>query len=125
MQLDDAIKGLLKTRGALRTTEGIQDPQYLSENMQRLTQYTAAVEEHLAELEKVQDDTELRAFNDFIKQGKSVNQAEILAKKEAGSYRGEIARLSRLVRSSWSVIDVARSRINHLQAEYQQGGKLT
>lgn len=115
MKLDDAVKGMLDARQQLRSIEGINSPFFISEQMQRLTQYTGAVEEHLADLEEILEVEEMNRFIHYTKaEGKSVNQAEILAKQEVGNYKGEIARLKRYVNSSWSIIGVAQSRWNHL-----------
>lgn len=122
MKIDDAVKGLLDARAKLRTKQGVTDPSFISEQMQRLTQYTGAVEENLAPLEEELEVKEMQRFLHYTKtEGKSVNQAEILAKQEVGSLKGEIAKLKRLVNSSWSIIGVAQSRWNHLNAEYKQG----
>jgi len=121
MELDEAVKGMLKTREALQSRRGVADPVFISENMQRLTQYTGAVEVHLAELEEQLENKEMKLFLDYLKQGKSVNMSETLAKQEVGSYKGEIAKLSRLVKSSWSIISTAQSRWNHLNTDYKLG----
>lgn len=118
MTLEVAVKGMMATRKALRSKQGVVDPIYISENMQRLAQYTGAVEEHLAGLEEQLEVVESRKFINYTKdQGKSVNQAEILAKQEVGSLKGEIARLKRYVNSSWQIVGVAQSRWNHLSKE--------
>lgn len=117
MSLDDAIKGLLKTREALQSTRGVNDPSFISEQMQRLSQYTGAVEVHLADLESELENLEMKKFLAYLEQGKSVNMSETLTKQEVGSHKGEIAKLSRLVKSSWNIISTAQSRWNHLRAE--------
>lgn len=115
MNLEDATKGMMDARTQLRSTRGVNDPFFISEQMQRLTQYTGAVEEHLAELEEELEVEEMTRFIHYTKtEGKSVNQSEILAKQEVGSHKGEIAKLKRYVNSSWSIIGVAQSRWNHL-----------
>lgn len=117
MTLDESIKGLLKTRELLQSIRGVTDPVFISENMQRLSQYTGAVEVHLADLEEQLENEEMSKFLDYLKQGKSVNMSETLAKQEVGSLKGKIAKLSRLVKSSWSIISTSQSRINHLIKE--------
>jgi len=116
MNLEDATKGMMDARAKLRTKQGVIDPNFISEQMQRLTQYTGAVEEHLADLE---EQLELEEMNKFVAytqaQGKTVNQAEILTKMEVGATKGKIAKLKRYVNSSWQIVGVAQSRVNHLQ----------
>lgn len=119
MKLEAAVKGMMSARGALRSKQGISDPQYISEQMQRLAAYTSAVEEHLAVLEEQIEVDEQVKFLDLMNpedDGKqmSVNQAMTLAKQEVGSQKGEIAKLKRYVNSSWSLISTAQSRWNHL-----------
>lgn len=116
----------MKTRAALRSRQGVSDPGFISEQMQRLAQYTGAIEEYLAEREENLEVEEMTKFIHYTKvEGKSVNQSEILAKQEVGSLKGEIAKLKRYVNSSWSIIGVAQSRWNHLNSEYKQGGRVT
>lgn len=118
MYLEEATKGMMKTREALRSKQGVNDPFFISEQMQRLAQYTGAIEEHLAEREEALEIEEMTKFLHYTKtEGKSVNQAEILAKQEVGKLKGEIARLKRYVNSSWNIIGVSQSRFNHLKQE--------
>ncbi len=125
MNLDVAVTGLLKVRNDMRQVKGVRDPLFISEQMQRLAQYTSAVEEHLADLEERLEVEEMNKFLSYLKQGDSVNKSETLAKQEVGSHKGEIARLSRLVNSSWKLISTSQSRINHLQSDMKLGGKIT
>ena len=125
MNLDIAVKGLLQVRNDLRSREGVIDPFFISERMQRLAQYTGAVEEHLGHLEEDQENIKLVAFHKYLAEGRSVNMAETLCRKEFGSHEGEIAKLSRLVKSSWALISTSQSRINHLQGEQRMGGRTT
>lgn len=118
MELTDAITGMLKTREALRTRQGVSDPYFISEQMQRLTQYVSAVEEHLAEREEQLEIEEMNKFIHYTRtEGKSVNQAAIITKQEVGSSKGEIAKLKRYVSSSWQIVGVSQSRFNHLQKQ--------
>lgn len=113
MDLQTAVKGMMAAREALRTKAGIEQPEYISQQMQRLTQYTGAVEEHLAQLE---EELEIEMTELFLKysQEKTTNQSEILARFETGKIKGEIAKLKRYVNSSWQIVGVAQSRWNHL-----------
>lgn len=121
MDLEQATKGLLDARNQLRTKKGVSNPFVISEQMMRLTQYTSAVEEHLAVYEEELEIAEMQEFNNQLAQGKSVNMSETLAKQKVGSLKGKIANLKRLVNSSWSVIGVCQSRYNHLQTEEKTG----
>lgn len=116
MDLEASVKGMMNARAAFRTKKGISNPDYISEQMQRLAQYTGAVEEHLAQLE---EDIEITMTNKFIKytnqeDKKSVNQAETLTRFETGVTKGQIAKLKRYVNSSWQIVGVSQSRWNHL-----------
>lgn len=115
MKLKEAVTGMMDARSALRSKQGVSDPSFISEQMQRLAQYTGAVEEHLAELEERIEVEEMNKFITLTRtEGRSINQAEILAKQEVGSLKGEIAKLKRYVNSSWQIVGVAQSRFNHL-----------
>jgi outer membrane protein TolC len=105
---------MMDARSALRSQKGVTDPSFISEQMQRLAQYVGAVEEHLADLEERVEVEEMTVFSGHRADGKSVNQAEILAKQEIGALKGQIAKLKRYVNSSWAIIGVAQSRVNHL-----------
>lgn len=117
MDLDTAVKGMLRSREFLRSAKGLSDAMYISEQMQRLAQYTAAVEEHLASYEEQFETEEASKFKDYMSEGKSANQAEILAKKDSAELKGQIAKLKRYTASSWQIVGVAQSRFNHLQKE--------
>lgn len=118
MDLQLAVDGMMKTRAALRSSQGVINPGFISEQMQRLTQYTGAVEEHLAELEEKLEVDEMQKFMHYTKaEGKTVNQAEIITKQEVGEVKGQIAKLKRYVNSSWQIVGVAQSRFNHLQKQ--------
>lgn len=119
MNLEEATKGMIKTREALRSRQGIADPNFISEQMQRLAQYTAAIEEHLAELEEHIETAMHTIFANSTKGGTSVSQSETLARFETKDMKGQIDKLSRYVKSSWLIIGVAQSRVNHLSKERQ------
>lgn len=114
MDLQQSVTGMMDARSALRSQKGVTDPSFISEQMQRLAQYVGSVEEHLAELEEEIEVQEADIFQGWLKDGKSINQAEMLAKQEVGALKGQIAKLKRYVNSSWAIIGVAQSRVNHL-----------
>ena len=117
MDINEAVTGMLDARAQLRTRKGINDPFFISEQMQRLAQYTGAVEEHLAEVEEQQEIEEEQAFRKYSAEGKSVNAAQDAAKYDTAKLKGEIKKLKRYVGSSWSIVGVAQSRFNHLQKD--------
>jgi hypothetical protein len=116
MNLQVAVKGMMEARAQLRSKQGVSDPAFISEQMQRLAQYNGAVEEHLAAMEEKLEIEEMQRFLYYSnEEKKSVNQSELLAKQEVGAQKGEIAKLKRYVNSSWQIVGVAQSRWNHLQ----------
>lgn len=117
MDLQQSVTLMLDARAKLRTKQGVSDPSYISTEMMRLAQATGAVEEHLAELEEQIEIQEADIFQGWLKDGKSINQAEMLAKQEVGVLKGQIAKLKRYVNSSWAIVGVAQSRFNHLQKQ--------
>jgi septation ring formation regulator EzrA len=126
VELNDAIEAMVKVRAALRTQRGINDPAYISENMQKLAQFVSAIEEHLAVLEEQLEAEEMKRFIRYTRtEGKSINQAEILAKQEVGELKGQIAKLKRYVNSSWAIVGTAQSRFNHLSSDFKLGKHTT
>ena len=125
MEIQTAIKGMLDARESLRSKDGVINPSFISEQMQRLAQYTGAVEEYLAELEEQIELDEYRAYSSYREAGSSVNQAETIAKQDVSALKGQIAKLKRYVNSSWSIIGVAQSRFNHLANDFKLGSKHT
>ncbi len=118
MNLDIALKGLFDTENSLRSREGIDNPSFMSEQMQRLSQYLGAVEEHLATIERdyeTKQSTRLKEY--LIDQEVAVTKAEKLVKIELGEERGQIAFLSRIVSSGWRQVGTIQSRINHIVRE--------
>lgn len=115
MDLDTAIKGIFDAEGKLRSTQGVDNPVFISENMMRLSHYTGAAENHLAEYEKdyeIKFATELkiRMFEEL----KKVTQAEREVDIELAELKGQIKYLTRLIASAWKQVGVAQSRFNHL-----------
>jgi hypothetical protein len=117
MLLATAVKGMLHTRHILESKEAVSLPVFISENIQRLAQYTASIEEHLAQLESDLAIKEASAFKTYLAAGKSANMSGELLKHEFSEDRAEIIKLTRYVNSSWKLISVGQSRIKHLIAE--------
>lgn len=115
MELEAAVKGMMDTRAKLRSKDGVTDPNFISEQMQRLAQYTGAVEEHLGALEEQIEIQENKAFVHYSKEeGRSVAQASQLAKQDVSATKGQIAKLKRYCSGSWQIVSVSQSRWNHL-----------
>lgn len=117
MLLATALTGMLDARNALQKPEGISLPSYISEQIQKLAQYTGAVEEILAKEEAELVKNEATQFKKYMNSGKSANMATNLLKYDFTIDRAEIVKLTRLVNSSWKIIGVSQSRIKHLIAE--------
>jgi hypothetical protein len=125
MNLETAIKGMLDAQDRLRTVRGTSDPDEISEQMQRLSQYTGAVELHLASFER---DYEIRLgkqLGEYLAGGSSASAAESRLRVELAKEKGELKYLTRIVGSAWRQVGVAQSRHNHLTREKSLGGKTT
>lgn len=118
MDLDKALQGLFDAEKSLRSNEGINNPVYMSTHMMRLSQYTGAVEERLAEYEK---DIEIKSAGllkqYMIDQQMKVTQAERMIDIEMSETKGQIKYLTRVTGSAWKQVGVIQSRINHLMRE--------
>lgn len=117
MNIDTAVAGMLDARHALQKREGVSSPTYISEQMQRLAQYTSAIEERLAELEEDLENKESELFKKYRSEGKSVNASEKNIKYDIAEEKARIIKLTRYASSSWKLISVSQSRIKHLIAE--------
>lgn len=118
MELDSALKGMFDAQNNLRVAQAINDPARLSKHMYRLSQYTGAVETHLAELERDFDIEYAHKLNGFImEEGIKPTPAEAKVKMVMGEQKGQITYLSRIVASSWKQVGVIQSRINHVLKE--------
>lgn len=120
MDLEEAIKGMLDARKNLRSQQGINDPNYMSTQMDRLAQYTGAVEEHLADLEKEYEEQRTTLYMKLSKEV-SATQAENESKAQVGTLSADMKRLTRLVNSSWKIVGEKQSRINHLERSLASG----
>lgn len=118
MDLDKALKGMFDAEEKLRSKAGVNNPTYMSENMMRLSQYTGAVEEKLAEIEKQQElDYAVKLKEYLIDQKMKVTQAERMVDMDLAESKGQIKYLTRLISSAWKQVGVIQSRINHLTRE--------
>lgn len=116
MDIDTAIAGVLTERSALQQPEGVSSPTYISEHMQRLSQYTSVLEEAIANEEKKLKIRESGLYKEYIKTS-SVNKAQTIIKYELMADEAQIEYLKRLVSSSWRFIGASQSRIKHLVEE--------
>lgn len=118
MELDAAIKGMLKAQADLRSRDGVANPTYMSRLMMTLSAFTSAVEEHLAQYEKDYETQEAQVLRRcIITEGKSATAAEKYVKMEMGELEGQIKYLTRLVGAAWKEVGVIQSRYNHLIKE--------
>lgn len=117
MELATAIAGVLQERSSLQQEEGVSNPSYISEHMQRLVQYNAVLEERIGEEEKKIELEEAKLFKDYRKKGMSVNAAQTQIKYDVAADKAEVTRLTRLCSSSYRLISTSQSRIKHLLEE--------
>lgn len=113
-----AVEGVIKERKALQQKEAVSNPSYISEHMQRLSQFNSALEENLGDLQKTVEVKEAELFKEYNK-SMSVNAAQTKIKYELAADKAEVTRLQRLCSTSWKFISVSQSRIKHLVAEAQ------
>ena len=118
MELNVALKGMLTSEAKLRTPEGVNQPVYMSAHMMRLSQYTGAVEERLAEYERNFEVEYAHLMKEYLIDKKmKVTQAERMVDIETAELKGQIKYLTRLVSSAWRQTGIIQSRINHLVKE--------
>ena len=125
MNLEQAIKIMLETQDNFATKAGVDNPDYISQQMQILANATALVERHLAGFER---DYEIRLgkkLGEYLAGGSSASAAETRVRTELAKEKGEIKYLTRMVKSAWSQVGVAQSRHNHLTKEFRAGGTIT
>lgn len=118
MELDTALQGMLDAESKLRSAQAIGSPVVLSEQMMRLSAYTSAVEEKLAEYEKEMETSYAIKLKEYlITQGLKVTESERLVDIEIAETKGQVKYLTRLVGSAWKIVGVVQSRVNHLTRE--------
>lgn len=116
MNLEDAVNGMLDAREKLRSKEGINNPMYMSEHMDRLAQYTGAVEERLADYEEAYEAERYGKYLEYAKT-MSATAADNQSKAETNHTYAQNTKLSRLVASSWKIVSEKQSRFNHLTSQ--------
>lgn len=116
MNIETAMAGVLQERSALEQPEGIFSPTYISEHMQRLNQYTSALDTAVSDKEAELIVKEGQLFMEHIKT-MSANAAKELIKYELAAERAEVAKIVRFVSNNWKIIGTAQSRVKHLVEE--------
>lgn len=117
MELSTAITGMLDTRKALSSPEGLSSPTFISEQIQTLAQYVGAIELILADLESELTKNEAKRYKEYMNSGKKTSTAKDLAKYDFITEHAEINKLQRYVSSSWKIVSTSQSRIRHLIEE--------
>lgn len=117
MELSTAIKGMLATRKALDSPEGLSSPTFISEKIQELAQYVGVIELILADLESDTTIKESERYKEYIDSGKKTSTAKDLARFDFTKEHAEINKLSRYISSSWKIVSTSQSRIKHLIEE--------
>ena len=117
MNLSAAIAGMMETREALNSPEGLSSPTFISEKIQTLAQYVGVIEMHLAELESDLTIQEAARYKQYMAEGKKTSTAKDLARFDFTAQHAEINKLSRYISSSWKIVSTSQSRIKHLIEE--------
>ena len=126
MNLATAIKGMLDAQDRLRTPRGTSDPDEISEQMQRLAQYTGAVENYLAEYERDYEIELGRKLHQYIvTEGTNATTADKRVRIDLAEQKANIAYLTRIVSSAWKQVSTSQSRWNHLQTDKNRGKIIT
>lgn len=117
MNIDTIIENMMQSREDLRSIGDLPQPTQISEGMYKLAQYVSVVEEKLGDLEEDLGRKENIFFKERIKEGKSVNAAQVSMKYQFAEDRAKISKINRLVSSSWKLISVSQSRVKNLIEE--------
>lgn len=118
MNLDNEIKGMLDAEAKLSSSEGVNNPVFISTQMQRLSQFTGNAENILAEYEQEYEQNyaeKLRFY--MLDEQMKPTPAERQVDMELGELKGKIKYLTRITASAWRRVGVAQSRWNHLVKE--------
>lgn len=118
MELHEALDNMFKVEGTLRERGVVGNPVLMSTCMMKLSQYTGAVEEKLAELERdleVNYAVKLKEY--LLTQKMKITEAQRMVEIEIAETKGQVKYLTRIVASAWKQVGVIQSRINHLIRE--------
>lgn len=115
MTLEDSITGMVDAQQKLRSREGVNSPEYMSEQMSRLAQYTSAAESHLADYERDYERRLAQLLHKYLVEDEMpVTKAEKHVRIDLGETKAQIVYLTRMVGSAWKTVGVVQSRHNHL-----------
>jgi len=117
MRIEDVIKGIKETREELRSPDAITAPVLLSENMYKLAQYVSAAEEIVADIESEMILFEAEKVKELSRNNWSDTKVNQKVRLESAANRATVARLNKLIDSSWRLINVSQSRRNHIAEE--------
>lgn len=117
MTVEDVISGIMSTREELRSADALVTPVLLSENMYKLAQYVSAAEEIVGDLESEMIELEAEKTIKYSKNNWSDTKVNKMVKLDTAKQRATIAKLNRLIDSSWRLINVSQSRRNHIAEE--------
>lgn len=116
MDIQTATTGLLDAQANLQSKRGTDDPNFMSEQMARLANYTVSVETYLAELEREYESQQSARYRQLLKT-QSSTRAENESKAEFAELRGDIKYFGRIVASAWKQVGMIQSRYNHINKE--------
>lgn len=118
MELADALEKMLAVEASLREPGMASNPVGLSVRMIKLSQYTGAVEEKLAEYEKdLEIGYAVKLKQYLLDEKMKVTEAQRMVEMEIAETKGQVKYLTRLTSSAWKQIGTVQSRINHLNKE--------
>lgn len=114
--MEENVQKLIESRSMLTRALSAKnpDPNGIDRYMSLLVHYAGLIGDELADLEKAYEDEKMRAFI-ANKKTVSVNQADLLARHTEG--KGDIAKLTRLVNTSWNTITAAQGRLRRFERE--------
>lgn len=117
MNLPTAIAGMLETRKALNSAEGLFTPTFISAKIQELAQYVGEIELILAEKEEALTIKEAARYKEYMDLGNRTSTSKDLARNDFVAEHAEVNKLSRYISSSWKIVSTSQSRIRHLIEE--------
>lgn len=117
MTLDEVINGIVSTREELRSPDALVAPVVLSENMYKLAQYVSAAEEIVADIESELIVFEAEKTREYSRNNWSDTKVNQKVRLDSAEKRATVARLNKLIDSSWRLINVSQSRRNHIAEE--------
>ena len=117
MVLSEAIEGISRHREALSVIGGASSPSEISTQSHLLSVYIVFAEDCLAELEAKMEINESKLFKELTSKGNSVNATKELMRREFAEDRASIIKTTRIIASSWKLVNECQSRVKHLTLE--------